>query len=228
MRSRKKHSTGFTLIELLIVVTIMSILVGVGSPALFKASRIYRFRNETAVIKEMMDEMRVGALNSLAIPSSASAIPSAACPGGGYDTNFDGICGDTVPFSYVFEIIFDGNARLSTLRTYARFSEDQFFGADDISLSEKSFNTAYDVVIRTRATPAVPSVPNYVLRDRTFAFSFAPVTQETGIWRYKGTTEINNLHMVGITVSSDEVANDFQMVMDKTSGIPSEVDSIDF
>lgn len=225
-----KHSgkSGFTLVELLIVVAIMSILLGVGSPVLFKASRIYKFKNQTTLIKGMMDEMRGDALNNLAIPSAATATPSSICPSGGYDTNFDGICGDTVPFDYVFEMVFDSNGGLTTLRTYARFSDDQTYGSNDILLSEKDFNTAYEVSIQGKETASTPTPAIYSLVNQTLAFSFAPGSGGAVIVKYNNTNPAEDIFIAGITMTSEDSQRDYNLIIDRTSGIPYEVDAIVF
>lgn len=223
-----KKRSAFTLIELLIVVSIMTILVGVGSPVMFKASRIFRFRNDTVLIKGMMDEMRSAAINLRAIPEAATAGPSSACSSinePGFDTNYDGVCGDTVPFNYIFEMNYIGVNDL-TIRTYADFSNDQIYGVDDILISEKEIvgDYSFDYDFSFIATPLTTNnASNFGYM--TYAYAFSPQSGESAIWFYNNFTNnsISDLHMTTFNMTQNNLGREFSLYIDRLSGIPEDV-----
>ena len=180
----------------------------------------------------MMDEMRSAAINNKTVQAAAVAVPNYGECTEGYDTNFDGVCGDMVPFDYIFEMVFDENGELNLLRNYARFSEDLTYGSDDFILSEREFNNAYDVTALGVPFPFVNlgSAFSVVTDGKTLAYSFAPEYGQTAIWGYDNSNDNIDptLHIAGITITSDDLDRDFKMIIDRTSGIPFEVDTIDF
>ncbi|MDZ4244563.1 MAG: hypothetical protein U1D98_01440 [Candidatus Gracilibacteria bacterium] len=204
----------------------MTILVGVGSPVMFKASRIFRFRNDAVLIKGMMDEARSAAINLRSIPAAATAGPSSDCqnPGQeGFDTNYDGICGDTIPFNYIFEMNYDGNSDL-TIRTYADFSDDQIYNTnEDILISQKvivgDYSFSYDYIL---LPPPGSTYSESAPTSKTYAYAFSPQDGASSIWYYSGLTPVD-LHMTEFHMHQNGLDRDFNLYIDRLSGIPEDV-----
>ena len=217
-----KLRKGFTLIELLIVVTIVSVLAGIGSPVLLKSISIFRFKQDTTVIEGMMNQMRSAALNSRVMPAAENIITSNInCPSGGFDTNFDGICGDITPYRYVFEMMYDSAGDL-TLRTYADFTDNSTFNSgQDILIEERAINGDYAFLnIVSLVTSPEAYTQDFNPTSKTYSFAFAPPYGEATMWRHDTVRE--DLYQVVVRVNFPEFNRIFQILLDRVSGIPAE------
>jgi|GEM_PF-6574798 len=222
---RPAYKQGFTLIELLIVVTIMSVLLGVGSPVLFKSVRAFQFEQNMTTIQGMMNSMRSAALNGRVMPEAANIFTGICSAQTGWDTNYDGICGDITPYAYVFNMEYDAAGAL-TLRTYADFTNTNIYNqGQDILIDEREIEGDFQVThAGTRYPLGSGGVPLSTPVNITYSYAFAYPYGELQMWS-KTPTSTNevNLYIDEFTITQPEFNRTLIIRTDRATGIPMEL-----
>lgn len=223
--SRKTRKNGFTLIEMLITVSIVAILVSMGTPVLFNVLKFYQFEGRMETITRMVRTVRSAAVSGKVLPAAEAMLA---------DTDFDGVEGDLSPFRYIFEIHSNPSGLLS-LRTYADFTDNFVYdstpntdGDYDILLSEKEITgdyiVEYDYIpCSAGAVCSLPIPQTNVIDDDLshlpYQIAFTPDEFSAEIWRNDGSS-VNSIYQLLITIDGQEATDKYSFNINTVSGVP--------